>query len=100
MDRRSAFSVLFRAHWFDSDTIRSIDVDPKWEHTINDIEAVDSEGTNRCFSDGVGKFSQGLLDKIYHQSESIEATRSTVFQIRYGRLLAHDLHMNQHTDGH
>lgn len=42
------------------------------------------KGTKRCFSDGVGKLSQAMLDKIYEQSETIETKRPTVFQIRYG----------------
>jgi hypothetical protein len=67
-----------------SDTIRSIDVDPSWEVNINDIEHFDEAGTKRCFSDGVGKLSQALLDKIYEQSESLAAKKPTVFQIRYG----------------
>ena len=45
---------------------------------------MDIEGTKRCFSDGVGKLSQAMLDKIYEQSQSLAAKRPTVFQIRYG----------------
>lgn len=61
-----------------SDTVGSIEVPHHSEIEIEDIERND-----RCFSDGVGKISQEMLEVIWMGSEKLAKNKSTVFQIRF-----------------
>lgn len=61
-----------------SDTFSSIYVPPDSEVEIPDIER-----NGRCFSDGVGKISQEMLEYIWAGSEKLHRQKSTAFQIRF-----------------
>ncbi|KAI5844566.1 RNA dependent RNA polymerase-domain-containing protein [Morchella snyderi] len=61
-----------------SDTVGSIEVPHHSEIEIGDIER-----NGRCFSDGVGKISQEMLEVIWTGSEKLAKSKSTVFQIRF-----------------
>lgn len=66
-----------------SDTIGSALVEADHEVRIDDIERRDSSGTVRNFSDGIGKISRKMVERIWKTSDKIGAARPTVFQIRY-----------------
>ncbi|KAF8245194.1 RdRP-domain-containing protein [Wilcoxina mikolae CBS 423.85] len=66
-----------------SDTIGSVLVDAENEVKIPDIERYDSTGKLRNFSDGIGKVSRQMVERIWNTSETIGAAMPTVFQIRY-----------------
>jgi hypothetical protein len=66
-----------------SDTIGSARVEADHEVRLEDIERRDSTGRLRNFSDGVGKVSWDLVERIWESSERIGESKPTVFQIRY-----------------
>ncbi|KAF8542541.1 RNA dependent RNA polymerase-domain-containing protein [Trichophaea hybrida] len=66
-----------------SDTIGSVLVDAENEVRISDIERNDSTGKLRNFSDGIGKVSGKMVERIWETSETIGKAMPTVFQIRY-----------------
>jgi hypothetical protein len=66
-----------------SDTIGSVLVDAENEVTIDDIERDDTTGKPRNFSDGIGKVSLKMVERIWKTSEKIGEAKPTVFQIRY-----------------
>lgn len=67
-----------------SDTINSIHVDLTAEVNIPDVKRRGADGVMRIFSDGIGKVSMGMVERIWAQSRDLERDRPTVFQIRYG----------------
>lgn len=67
-----------------SDTINSIHVSFAAEIDIPDIERRGVDGVMRTFSDGIGKVSMDMVERIWKQSSDLERDRPTVFQIRYG----------------
>lgn len=66
-----------------SDTIGSAYVQAGSEIRIDDVERTDQFGKLRNFSDGIGKISMEMVQRIWKTSEQIELARPTVFQIRY-----------------
>jgi hypothetical protein len=66
-----------------SDTIGSATVEIDDEVVIDDIERCDSSGKKRNFTDGIGKVSFGMVERIWQTSDRIAQLRPTVFQIRY-----------------
>lgn len=67
-----------------SDTMNSIHVDFAQEIDIPDIERYGYDGVKRNFSDGIGKVSRAMVERIWAQSVDLERDQPTVFQIRYG----------------
>lgn len=61
-----------------SETIMSIDLDPRCLNKENDVEK-----KGRLFSDGVGTISTALWERIIAQRPEWQRLRPTVFQIRY-----------------
>jgi hypothetical protein len=66
-----------------SDTIGSALVKAEHEITIPDIQRYDERGTVRNFSDGIGKVSMAMVERIWKSSERVDAAKPTVFQIRF-----------------
>lgn len=66
-----------------SDTIGSALVEADHEVRIDDIERPDALGKVRNFSDGIGKVSRKMVERIWKTSDKIGAAKPTVFQIRY-----------------
>jgi hypothetical protein len=66
-----------------SDTIGSAHVQAEEEMMADEVERPDDEGKRRIFSDGVGKVSMQMVERIWNSSEPIDNAKPTVFQIRY-----------------
>jgi hypothetical protein len=65
-----------------SDTIGSALVDSAHEIIIPDITRNEGDKV-RNFSDGIGKVSMDMVERIWKSSERIDAAKPTVFQIRF-----------------
>jgi hypothetical protein len=60
---------------------------PLGQATIKDMQDVERNG--RVFSDGVGTFSESVLEQIWDSMPSKRPVKPTVFQIRHAGMTAH-----------
>lgn len=66
-----------------SDTLGSIHVPLNDEAEVPDVKRLDKHGVERVFTDGIGKISQQMVERIWDESERIGLDEPTVFQIRF-----------------